>query len=151
MKKIVAGIDGSEASKRALAWAIEYASEEDVIRAVYVWQVYQGASPDIVPIEGLQQIRHQADHFVGEVVDSVVAELDGPLPGIERVSYYGHPGGWLVNLSDEVDLVVVGSRGLGGFKGLLLGSVSTHVVHHARCPVVVVPPELTEAAPLPHG
>lgn len=141
MKKIVVGVDGSEASKRALAWAIDLASEGDLIRAVYVWQVYRGARADIVPIEELEQIRPQADHLVGDVVDSVVAEVDGPLPGIERVSYYGHPGRWLVDLSGEVDLVVVGSRGQGGFKGLLLGSVSTYVVHHARCPVVVVPTE----------
>jgi nucleotide-binding universal stress UspA family protein len=55
--------------------------------------------------------------------------------------YYGHPGRCLVDLSDEVDLLVVGRRGLGGFKGLLFGSVSTYVVHHADCPVVIIPAE----------
>lgn len=144
MKKIAVGVDGSEASKQALTWAIDHASEGDLIRAVYVWQVFHGARPDIVPIEELEHIRPEADDFVGDVVDGVVAELDGPLPGIERVSYYGHPGRWLVDLSDEVDLVVVGRRGHGGFKGLRLGSVSTYVVHHALCPVVVVPLDPTK-------
>jgi len=139
MKKIAVGVDGSDASRDALRWAIENASEDDSVRAVYVWQLHRGPRPDVVPVVELQRVRPDADRFVGEVVDGVIAELDGPLPGIERVSYYGHPGKWLVNLSDEVDLLVVGSRGLGGFRGLLLGSVSTYVVHHARCPVVVVP------------
>ncbi len=139
METIAVGVDGSEPSERALRWAIEHASAGDLIRAVYVWQVYRGALPGVVPLEELKLIRPQADHFVREVVDRVVAEFDDPLPAIERVSYYGHPGRWLVDLSTEVDLVVVGGRGQGGFKGLLLGSVSTYVVHHARCPVVVVP------------
>ena len=68
VKKIVVGIDGSEVSKRALAWAIDYASGGDLVRAVYIWQVYRGARPDIVPVEDLEQLRPQADRFVGEVV-----------------------------------------------------------------------------------
>jgi nucleotide-binding universal stress UspA family protein len=141
METIVVGVDGSKPSERALHWAIEHASEGDVIRAVYVWQVHRGALPDVVPLAELERIRPQADHFVGDVVDRVVAEFDGPLPEIAQVSYYGHPGRWLVDLSDEVDLVVVGGRGLGGLKGLVLGSVSNYVVSHSRCPVVVIPPE----------
>jgi nucleotide-binding universal stress UspA family protein len=141
METIAVGVDGSEPSERALRWAIEHASAGDLVRAVYVWQVHRGALPDVVPISELERIRPEADHFVGAVVDRVVAKFDGPLPGIEQVSYYGHPGRWLVDLSAEVDLVVVGGRGLGGFKGLLLGSVSTYLVHHAHCPVVVIPPD----------
>lgn len=147
MKKTVVGVDGSDASRDALRWAIEHASEGEEVRAVYVWQMYRGPRPDVVPVSELQLIRPEADRFISEVVDAVIAELDGPLPGVERVSYYGHPGRWLVNLSDEVDLLVVGSRGLGGFKGLLLGSVSTYVVHHAHCPVVVVPAEPIDDEP----
>ena len=139
MKKTAVGVDGSDASRDALRWAIENASEGDLVRAVYVWQLFRGPRPDVVPVSELQRVRPEADRFINEVVDAVTAGLDGPLPRIERVSYYGHPGRWLVDLSDEVDLLVVGSRGLGGFKGLLLGSVGSYVVHHAHCPVVVVP------------
>lgn len=73
--------------ERALRWAIEHASAGDLIRAVYVWQVYRGALPGVVPLEESELIRPQADHFVREVVDRVVAKFDGPLPGMERVSY----------------------------------------------------------------
>ncbi len=52
----------------------------------------------------------------------------------------GHPAAVLIEVAAEADLLVVGSRGLGGFRGMLLGSVSAQCVHHARCPVVVVPP-----------
>ena len=148
MQKIVVGVDGSDASRDALRWAIEHASESDFVRAVYVWQLSRGPRPDVVPVSELQLVRPEADRFINEVVDAVTAGLDGPLPGIERVSYYGHPGRWLVDLSEEVDLLVVGSRGLGGFTGLLLGSVSTYVVHHARCPVVVVPAGPIDAEPV---
>jgi len=141
MDTIAVGVDGSQASKKALRWAIDHASPNDVVRAVYVWQVHRGALPDIVPIAELQQIRPHADRFLDDVVAGVVEGLDKPHANIERVSYYGHPAKSLVNLSDEVDLIVVGSRGSGGFKGVLLGSVSTHLVHHACCPVVVVPPD----------
>ena len=147
MTKIVVGVDGSDGSRVALRWAIEHAAEGDEVSAVYVWQLSRGPRPDVVPVAELQLVRAEADCFVGDVVDAVTSGLDRPLPRIQRVSYYGHPGRWLVDLSDEVDLLVVGSRGLGGFKGLLLGSVSTYVVHHSRCPVVVVPAEPMDDEP----
>lgn len=145
MEKIVVGVDGSETSTEALRWAIGHTSAGDLIRAVYVWQVYHGARLEILSAEDLKRLRPQADRLVREVVDSVSANVEGPMASIEAVSYYGHAGKWLVDLSDEVDLVVVGSRGQGGFRGLLLGSVSTYVVHHAHCPVVVVRPGLITA------
>lgn len=147
MTKIVVGVDGSDGSRVALRWAIEHAAEGDEVSAVYVWQLSRGPRPDVVPVAELQLVRVEADRFVSEVVDAVTAGLARPLPRIQRVSYYGHPRRWLVDLSDEVDLLVVGSRGLGGFKGLLLGSVSTYVVHHSRCPVVVVPAEPMDDQP----
>lgn len=140
VRKIVVGIDGSTGSSDALLWAIRYSSAGDLIRAVYVWQTYRGALPHLVPMSELEALRPQADQFVGDIVASVVEGLaEEPAAGIERVSYYGHPGKWLVTLSEEADLVVVGRRGGSEVKSLLLGSVSNYVVHHAHCPVVVIP------------
>jgi nucleotide-binding universal stress UspA family protein len=65
------------------------------------------------------------------------AELEGALE-IDQVVAHGHAAGVLIERSREADLLVVGTRGHGGFTGMLLGSVSAHCVHHAHCPVVVV-------------
>ena len=141
METIAVGVDGSEPATSALRWALGHSEPGDLIRAVYVWQAYQGARHELLSAEELRRLRPQADRVVREVVDSALAGFDGPVASVEAVNYFGHPGKWLVDLSGEVDLLVVGSRGQGGFRGLLLGSVSTYVVHHAHCPVVIVRPE----------
>lgn len=142
METIAVGVDGSESATAALRWALEHSEVGDLIRAVYVWQAYHGARHELLSGDELRRLRPQADRMVREIVDSALAGFDGPVASVEAASYFGHPGKWLVDLSDEVDLLVVGSRGQGGFRGLLLGSVGTYVVHHAHCPVVVVRPEL---------
>ena len=140
MRTIVVGIDGSAGSMNALRWAIRHSSMGDLIRAVYVWQVYRGALPHLVPLSEIEALRPEADQFVADTVESVVRELGiEPDAAIERVSYYGHPGKWLAKLSQEVDLVVVSRRGHSNVPTLLLGSVSSYVVHHAHCPVAVIP------------
>ena len=63
---------------------------------------------------------------------------------IERVLVGGSAADAILDAAKRADAVVVGSRGVGGFRGLVLGSVSHQVAHHARCPVVVVPPEQKE-------
>jgi nucleotide-binding universal stress UspA family protein len=67
---------------------------------------------------------------------SAAGLLDGLDVTVEALE--GHPGERLITLSEDAELLVVGSRGHGGFVGLLLGSVTTYCVNHARCPVVVV-------------
>ena len=139
MRQIVVGVDPSESAKLALRWALEYASEGDHVRVVYVWHVQHGAHFQDLSGAEIARIRPQADRLVREIVDEVASGLTlSPSVIVEPVSYYGHPAKWLVSLSKEADLVVVGHRGQGGFAGMLLGSVSTHAVHHAHCPVVVV-------------
>jgi nucleotide-binding universal stress UspA family protein len=76
---------------------------------------------------------------VQALVDEVASELGGTLPETTVRVATGHPAEELVTASRDADMLVVGSRGTGGFGRLLLGSVSSQVTHHAECPVVVVP------------
>ena len=74
-----------------------------------------------------------------QVLADTVRDALGAEAPVEQFVVQGHPAQALVDRSDQARLIVVGSRGRGGFTGLLLGSVSQHVVSHARCPVVVMP------------
>jgi uncharacterized protein YeaO (DUF488 family)/nucleotide-binding universal stress UspA family protein len=141
---IVVGVDGSAGAQAALEWAVHEAALRDrSVRAVMAWH-YSPAYGDawIWPTEGLEPAA-----ICEQVLDSVVAELPetedstGVVPTVEITSSVveGHAGHALLLAAEEADLLVVGSRGRGGLVGALLGSVSQHVVAHARCPVVVVP------------
>jgi nucleotide-binding universal stress UspA family protein len=146
MTRIIVGIDGSDSAKNALSWAIEHASAEDTITAVHTWSMYLVGgmeTPYVNPADYEVLARQSADAIVEEVMASVAEKFadEDALPELSTEVRHGHAGRILIELSEEADLVVVGSRGLGGFRGLMLGSVSTYVVHHARCPVVVVPTE----------
>lgn len=141
MERIVVGIDGSETSRRALRWAVEEARVRGAsVEVLHAWHLpYVGGYPytagafDPAPFE--QAAR--------ETLDAVVDGTDASGLGtpIERILHMGDPATGLLDAAKGADLVVVGSRGLGGFTGLLLGSVGHHVAHHAPCPVVIIPPE----------
>lgn len=139
--RIVVGVDGSPASRAALAWAIDEARlRHAIVEAVHVWRIpavpltsYGGeALPVIVP----ETIAKAAGDLLRETVSAVQGAA--PEVSVTTTLVEGHPAEALVSASGEADLLVVGSRGHGGFAGLLLGSVSNHVAHHARCPVVVI-------------
>lgn len=132
--RIVVGVDGSPSSKAALAWAIGQAKLTGaVVEAVTAWDYpatygYAAAVVD-VDWEGLAaQVLRDA---VSEVAPDAAAAIR------QRVSE-GNAAQVLLDTSAGADLLVVGSRGHGGFVEALLGSVSQHAVHHARCPVVVI-------------
>ncbi len=138
MATIVVGVDGSESAKLALRWAIDNAADDDRIIAAYAWRIFRGPHLEVLPVSEIVGLKPQAEEIVKRTIAEVAADR-GPGPSIEAAAYYGHPGLTLINLSKEADLMVVGRRGSGGFRGLLLGSVSTYVLHHAECPVAVVP------------
>jgi nucleotide-binding universal stress UspA family protein len=148
MSVIVVGVDGSAESKAALRWAIEEARlRQATLRAVHAWMyptMFAGAyiPPEMVDAKRLTEDAHEA-------LDAAVAEVAGEDPSayIERVVEHGPPAHVLVGAARDADLLVVGSRGHGGFSGLLLGSVSQQCAHHAPCAVVIVrePVEQTAA------
>jgi nucleotide-binding universal stress UspA family protein len=140
---IVVGVDNSAGAKEALRFALQEARLRDTtLRAVHSWRYgYIGASglqanPVLVGA-GLNDAREAAeaelDEAAGEVVCDAVFKVR-----IERRLLEGKPAQVLIDESRDSELLVVGSRGLGGFSGLLLGSVSQQCAQHAACPVVIV-------------
>ncbi len=134
---VVVGIDGSRPSMDALQFAAgEARFRKAPLRVVHAFQIpvtgtwTAGAVVDPEPFE------HSASQMVEGALTAVGADLEGL--DVERVVEAGSPVSALIDHATSGDVVVVGSRGRGGFTGLLLGSVSQQVVLHAPCPVVVV-------------
>ena len=142
MSTIVIGIDNSEGAKAALRFALEEARlRKATLRAVHAWQFAYIGAPGIEgtrPHAGneFEELRSAAEAALDATLREVAAEAEGL--EIERRVVQGAPASVLVEESRGADLLVVGSRGLGGFAQLLLGSVSQQCAHHAECPVVIV-------------
>jgi nucleotide-binding universal stress UspA family protein len=134
-RRIVVGVDGSDASHRALQWAVDEARLRSAsLCVVHAWSVAPVALPFVVDMTGVEEA---AKAILDRSLESVdTSDLD---PQISRQLTLGGAGPALLDAAEDADLVVVGSRGLGGFKELLLGSVSHRLALHARCPVVVIP------------
>jgi nucleotide-binding universal stress UspA family protein len=136
--RVVVGVDGSVTAQRALKWAVEEARvRHAVLEVVHAWNPPALAAPTVGLDETVFDDAAQA--IVAEALDQV--DTSGLPDPVRRVIKPGTGAQVLVEQAADADLVVVGSRGLGGFKGLLLGSVSQQVAHHAACPVVVLPHE----------
>ncbi|GAA3932276.1 universal stress protein [Actinomadura viridis] len=139
--EIVVGVDGSEGSAAALAFAFEEAALRDArLRVVLAWTHPEPAGPG-----GVEPLVYDVD-AVGEEQERALAEFvaggqaDFPDVPLTRQVVRARPARALAEASDRADLLVVGTRGRGGFTGLLLGSVGHALVHRARRPVAVVPP-----------
>lgn len=135
-ERIVAPVDGSETAKRALRWALDEARVRQAeVVVVHAWHPVYLA---LAPTTASDLYEEESRLVLDKALDGV--DLSGlPVP-VERVSVGGSPGSVILEEAEGGDLVVMGSRGRGGFKGLLLGSVASHVSRHAACPVVVIPP-----------
>ncbi len=139
MSTIVVGVDGSTGARTALDFALREARLRDAdVRLVAAWQIpavaYAGGfGPG--DAELYRELEQDARENAARALESADAE------GIEitTVVREGNASHVLLEEASDADLLVVGSRGLGGFRGLLLGSVSQQCAHHASCPVVVVP------------
>ena len=131
--RIVVGVDGSELSRSALSRAaFEAATHGASLDIVHAWNYLDQPGPDFDPHYGEARARERIDTFVTEVLGD-----DRP-EHTNLVLINDHPAPAVVEAAAGAYMVVVGARGLGGFKGLVLGSVSHHVVQHAPCPVLVV-------------
>jgi len=139
--RIVVGVDGSKSSIDALRWAGRIADALDVeIDAVTSWEFptsYGGPVPlDYRPDQ-------DAEHALAQALTAAFGEKR-PV-GLRALVRQGHPARVLIDAGEDAALLVVGSRGHGGFVGMLLGSVSAYCAEHGACPVVVVHPT-TDAA-----
>ncbi|MEV6370830.1 universal stress protein [Micromonospora musae] len=139
-RPVVVGVDGSPASLAAAQEAARAASARNLpLRLLHGYLHPLGYGVPLTPYDlGLPAPTDAGQ----QMLERAVGELADRWPGlhIEAAQVAGGPGAALVEESQRAELVVVGSRGLGGFGGLLLGSVSAQVVAHARCPVLVVRP-----------
>jgi nucleotide-binding universal stress UspA family protein len=138
--RIVVGVDSSATSVKALRWALDEAR----LRGSSVELVHAFPRPEligmtmVVTLPSDDELREASAQVVQDSLDSV-----GGAGGVDVTVHVG-PGGpasMLVDIAAGADLLVIGSRGLGGFRGLLLGSVTQQVIAHAPCPVVVITPD----------
>lgn len=141
MNRIVVGIDASEHSVRALRWALDQAK----LQGAELELVHAFEAPDAAALPGFRPSVNDDDvrQAVARILDDALEQASaGDTDGVEvrRTIAAGNPASVLCDAAGDADLVVVGARGMGGFKGLLVGSVSHQVVGHAPCPVVVVAP-----------
>lgn len=133
--RILAGVDGSAPSRLALEWAVEEARlRHGQVRVVTAWEF----PPVTVGMEGLIRDPDVFPQAARRVQKETLQRVDSTGVTVAGDVVQGHPAEVLLRAAKDADLLVVGSRGLGGFEGMLLGSVSTQVLHHSPCPVLVV-------------
>jgi nucleotide-binding universal stress UspA family protein len=140
MPGIIVGIDGSTYSRQALEWAANEAALRHA--PLTVLTVHQSlASYWGGPHPADQDLARRARDTAQEETDIVLgkfSEEEQP-PSVTVQAVTGVPAEQLLDVAAGADMIVVGARGAGGFKRLLMGSVCTQVTHHAHCPVVVIP------------
>ena len=134
--RIVVGVDGSQSSKDALAWALRQGERTGAsVLVVLAWEMptsFGWPAPLPESYDPETDANTALDAIIGECVtkDSGVK--------VDRLVAQGHPAPVILEAARDAELIVVGSRGHGAFTGMLLGSVSEYVSSHARCPVVIV-------------
>jgi nucleotide-binding universal stress UspA family protein len=143
MPGIIVGVDGSGHSHRALIEAIKEAAVHHApLTVLTVHQAVVGYSggPVVYPEDKIETER--AREAAQAETDKALAEVGELRPESVTVqAVHGFPAEVLIDASRDADMIVLGSRGVGGFGRLLMGSVTSQVAHHAACPVLIVPPE----------
>lgn len=142
-KRIVVGVDGSDGARRALEWAVDEARLRGArLIAIHTWHIPPLTTgvgpldpPSTLDADTLERIEASAN----ELLERELAAVDTSSVEVEKRVEPSNPVDALLDAARDAELLVVGTRGHGGFSGLLLGSVSQQVSHHAPCPVVIVP------------
>jgi nucleotide-binding universal stress UspA family protein len=143
MPGIIVGLDGSGHSQRALEWAMGEAAIRQVpLTVLTVHQAvvgfYGSATIDSDDPTRTEEARQAAQ----AETDKVLAGLEGSRPeSVTVTAVHGFPVEELISAGRDADMIVLGSRGAGGFTRLMMGSVAGQVAQHAPCPVLIVPPE----------
>ncbi len=144
MGRIVVGVDGSDGSRAALRWAVEEARlRGDDLDVVAAWQFPVYSVPAGVVWTGTldwSSLAEPTERMLADLIADATVEGE-PGVTVRRTVLEGAPAPVLLEAAAGADLLVLGARGHGGFRTLLLGSVSNQCAHHAPCPVVIVPAE----------
>jgi nucleotide-binding universal stress UspA family protein len=142
MPGIVVGVDGSAHALCALEWALREAAAHQTDLTVLTVNPAM-ASPWTgrrLTMPGEAEAKEQSRHAIEQAIAQATKDVGAQQPVSVTVSVTsGFPARTLIEASREADLMVIGSRGVGGFESLLLGSISSQVTHHSECPVVIVP------------
>ncbi|MGW4561119.1 universal stress protein [Streptomyces sp. NPDC004561] len=137
-RRVVVGVDGSQSSYEALRWAVHYAGLiGGTVDAVAAWELpglYGWSAPAVDMDVDVDETRQKVEL---ELTDVLGPDAAG---SVRTAVVHGNPADVLLRAAEGADVLVVGSRGRGGFAAALLGSVSQHVSQHASCPVVIVRP-----------
>jgi nucleotide-binding universal stress UspA family protein len=140
-KRVVVGLDGSDESRSALRWAVQQAAAWNAeLDVVHAWDVPFTLVPppiNLAAATDLDELEQAASDLLETEVAAATTRAATPLQ-VEKILVRDSAAKALLETAKGADLLIVGSRGRGGFSGLLLGSVSNQCVHHAPCPVVVV-------------
>jgi nucleotide-binding universal stress UspA family protein len=160
MGGIVVGVDDSSGARKALAWAVTEAKLRGAaLRVVHVQKPEEFTAPLYFPsqhalptdptgsvvelasvLQAQERVREAARGRAAQLIEELLGEVEAAGVDVQPTAVQErHPADALVELSSDADLLVVGSRGRGGFHGLVLGSVTHALLLHATCPVVVVP------------
>ena len=149
MSVVVVGVDGSGTARAALREAVSEAAWRNAsVVAVHIIHIPAAMGFDTTMID-FEALRASGTATLEDELESLAAEYPDGLPvEIEPQVRLGHTGSELMSFStsDDYDvlLTVVGSRGYGGFRGLVIGSVTTYLVHHLDSPLLIVPPDVSD-------
>jgi nucleotide-binding universal stress UspA family protein len=140
MPGILVGVDGSGHSQRALEWAVkEAALRHTSLTVLTVHQAVAGFWGGTLNYPQDASLTDKARDAAQAETDKTLASLPDHPDSVTVKAVHGIPAEEIINSGADSEMIVLGSRGGGGFSRQLMGSVATQVVHHAHCPVVILP------------